>query len=310
MPLNPIDQAHALQIQAGILGRKTGHGFEDSVTKEINSIRYPLAITDLGQSHVLTGDPAMLLMNYVAGRLGITGVTAATAISTGALATSEEGKRWLSINGANISRCKSDIVLTLARGNRYTTIGISTKQCNNRQPTNAQLYFTTARGFVKLLRDHSVVVSDCTLNALRQFCGDSGFRPADVPAAMINRKTDPRRFFWEEIDPIGRKEWERIFTDEQAKISQLLFQKAYIEDDIVPEYLLHKTKRSDSWNKTEVAIFAINELVALSVAYQGFVTRPYCVRKGSYRDPKGVIHIAPRFGIIQMQRAGQAQHPE
>lgn len=35
----------------------------------------------------------------------------------------------------------------------------------------------------------------------------------------------------------------------------------------------------------------------------------YAVRKGTYKDPLGVQHEAPRFGIVQMQRGGQKQHP-
>ena len=42
MALDPVDEAHALQIQAGILGRKAGHGFEDTLTTKINSAAYPL----------------------------------------------------------------------------------------------------------------------------------------------------------------------------------------------------------------------------------------------------------------------------
>jgi hypothetical protein len=224
MALEAIDQAHALQIQAGILGRNSGHAFEDRVTKEINALRYPFALEPLPLGHVFTGDPAILLLRYIAGRLKITTITSATAISTGALATSEEGKRWLSINGASISRCKSDLILTLSRGRQRMTVGISTKQCNNTKPTNAQLYFTTARGFVNLLRENRIPVPEDALTALRQFCGDSGFRPIDDPLIARNRTTDPRRFFWEETNAAGRAGWERIFSQTQAEISRLLFQ--------------------------------------------------------------------------------------
>ena len=43
--------------------------------------------------------------------------------------------------------------------------------------------------------------------------------------------------------------------------------------------------------------------------YSGFSHKEYSVRKGSFKDPEGVKHQAPRFGIIQMQRGGQKQHP-
>ena len=39
------------------------------------------------------------------------------------------------------------------------------------------------------------------------------------------------------------------------------------------------------------------------------IKKGYSVRKGQYRDPEGAEHEAPRFGIVQMQRGGQKQHP-
>lgn len=311
MALSPIDEAHALQIQAGTLGRRAGHTFEDTIAQEINKFGYPLSVPAVAQGHVFTGDPAALLLTYIANKLGVPRILNASAISTGALATSEEGKRWLSINGVAVSRSKSDLVITLhASKDRAWTVGVSTKQCNNKKPTNAQLYFTTARGFVSLLQNNGFAVSDAAVRALRQFCGDVGFRPQDDPALLRGRLIDPRRFFWEEIDPAGREEWQRLFADHQDVISRLLLQKAYLNDPFVPEYLLHKARRSTAWINTEVAIYSIEELIALSRAYQGFATRSYSVTKGSHRDPPGVTHFAPRFGVIQMQRGGQKQHPE
>lgn len=311
MALDPVDEAHALQIQAGILGRKAGHGFEDTLTAKINSAAYPLTALANRLSNVATGDPADLLVRYIAETLGYAEVAGASAISTGALATSEAGVKWLSINGANVSRCKSDLVVTLkARHGLSTTVGVSTKQCNNPSPTNAQLYFTTARGFVNLLRKHGLAVSDLALDALRQFCGDAGCRPADDPAAMVGRAVDPRRYFWEEIQSKGRVELEALLTMHQDTITRLLLQKAYIDDPLVPEYMLHKTKKSASWDQTEVAMYTIDDLILRSARYQGFTTRAYSVHKGSHKDPPGVKHLAPRFGIVQMQRGGQKQHPE
>lgn len=311
MALEPIDEVHALQIQAGTLGRKAGHKFEDSITQRINDMKYPVTVPAAMRGHVHTGDPAVQLLNYIGASEKFARITGAVAISTGALATSEEGKKWLAVNGASVSRCKSDLVLTLADGAREpVTFGVSTKQCDNRTPTNAQLYFTTARGFVNLLRNNGVAVSDAALAALRQFCGDAGFRPSDDAKALKGRRTDPRRFFWEEISTAGRREWEKIFSAHQNKITTLLLQKAYMDDPFVPDYVLHKTKKSAGWAKTEVAIYSVKELVRLSKGYQGFATRAYSVRKGSYRDPPGVQHLAPRFGAIQMQRGGQQQHPD
>ena len=310
MALTPIDEIHALQIQAGVLGRKAGHLFEDNITSEINTLTYPYQTSPFEQPHLSSGDPALLLLNYIAHREGIRNIQSAVAISTGALATSEAGKQWLSINGANVSRCKSDLVITLvSEEGRTITVGVSTKQCNNRTPTNAQLYFTTAIGFSTLLRSNSIHVSDEAVYALRQFCGDPGFRPLDEINDSV-RLSDPRRYFWEEIDQQGRMEWEEILTYQQDQVSRLLFQKAYLNDPFTPDYILHKTKASNGWNQTEVAIYSIDEIIDLSRAYGGFRKRSYSVRKGSYKDPQGVEHDAPRFGIIQMQRGGQAQHPQ
>jgi len=311
MALTPIDDVHALQIQAGTLGRKAGHAFEDSICAEINALSYPLKVGDLASRHLFTGDPALLLLQYIGRQQNSQAVHAASALSTGALATSEEGRRWLTINGSNVSRCKSDIVITMSfDGVTKKTFGVSTKQCNNKTPTNAQLYFTTARGFAKLLTDNGIAVTPDAIKELRKFCGDSGYRPLDDPNVMVGRQVDPRRYFWEELCPGGRGEWERVLAELQDQVTCLLLQKAYIDDPFIPEFLIHKTRSTPCWNATEVAIYSIEELVALSRLYQGFATKAYSVRKGSHRDPPGVTHLAPRFGVIQMQRGGQAQHPE
>ena len=198
MALIPIDNVHALQIQAGVLGRRTGHAFEDTITQEINSFAYPFKPHAPAGTHVYTGDPAALLLSYIGHREGIHIIRGATALSTGALATSEDGKKCLSINGLSISRCKSDLVITLEGDNgKILSVGVSTKQCNNKSPTNAQLYFTTARGFANLLQVNGISVSETAIAALRQFCGDAGFRPLDQAEKLRNRVVDPRRYFWE-----------------------------------------------------------------------------------------------------------------
>jgi hypothetical protein len=294
-----------------VIGRKAGHAFEDAICSQIHGLDYPFVAAPLFGRHLFQGDPARLILSYFLRHFDAAGLRSAVAISTGALATSEDGRQWLQINGANISRCKSDIVITLTflDGN-IATIGVSTKQCNNPKPTNAQLYFTTARGFSKLLRENGIGVSDGAVEALRQFCGDVGFRPLDNPATVADRQVDPRRYFWEELPDQSRLEWETILRDNQGQITRLLLQKAYMDDPFVPDFVVHKAKRAPFWDQTEVAIYAVDELVDLSRAYQSFTTKPYSVRKGAYRDPAGVTHLAPRFGIVQMQRGGQKQHPE
>ena len=312
MTLTPIDEAHALQIQAGTLGRKAGHAFEDRITEHINGTSYPLQFDDLLSRHLNIGEPAYVVLNYISSVFGKSQINQAVAISTGALATSEEGKKWLEVNGVRVKRCKSDLIITLKFANKSEeTIGVSTKQCNNKNPTNAQLYFTTARGFSALLKMHGMPISDAAVDALRQFCGDKGFRPSDLESDLEGRQLDPRRYFWEEINDTGRSEWEKVLGDRQDEITGLLIQKAYLDDPFAPDLVLHKTKRSETWDQTELAIYTVGELIHHSREYGGFSLKPYSVRKGSYKDPPGAAHhMAPRFGIVQMQRGGQAQHPE
>ena len=312
MALTPTDEQHALQIQAGTLGRKAGHEFEDNLTAKLNSLSMPHQITVVYNpaEHLFIEEPEQSVLNYICSRKNITNLEKIIALSTGALATSEAGKKWLDINGVKVSKCKSDVIITLKPvGKKEITVGISTKQCNNKNPTNAQLYFTTARGFCNLLRKNGIAVSENAENALRQFCGDEGFRPLDFSPMIKNRQSDPRRFFWEEINEKGRIELEKILLEKQDEITRLLLQKAYLDDPFAPDFILHKTKKAESWKKTEIALYTVDELVNLSKKYAGFALEPYSVRKGSFRDLQGVTHLAPRFGIVQMQRGGQSQHP-
>ena len=312
MALNPIDEQHALQIQAGIIGRKAGHKFEDALTAKINLLTTPFSPKKIADDsiHVFVGEPERIVLDYICSKFAISEVKKVTAISTGVLATSEEGKKWLDVNGIKVTKCKSDVILNITSNHgKEITVGISTKQCNNKTPTNAQLYFTTARGFCELLRNNGFEISSKGELALRQFCGDAGFRPQDNASLLIGRKIDPRRFFWEEINKQGRSELEKLFTEKQDEITLLLFQKAYLDDPFAPDFVLHKTKRAESWGKTETALYTVDEIVMLSRRYNGFNLKPYSVRKGRYKDPLGITHLAPRFGIVQMQRGGQKQHP-
>ena len=299
-----------MQIRAGMAGRRAGHRFEDSLAAHVNALPCPVDVPGLPEGHVFTGDPALLLLAYIGRSLSVSSIASVTAQATGELATSEHGRHSLSVDGVAVSRCKSDIVLDIQSGDgRRFLVGVSTKQCNKNTPTNAQLFFTTAQAFCNLLRSHGIAVPEEAVYALRQFCGDEGFRPLDMPDTA-DRQTDPRRFFWEEILPEGRKAWEEIFSRHQDGISGLLFQKAYLGDPFVPTFLLHKTRAAPGWDSTEVALYSMDEIIALSRAYRGFHTKAYSVRKGAYKDPPGSApHEAPRFGIIQMQRGGQKQHP-
>lgn len=192
MALAPIDGKHARQIQAGQRGRNAGHRFEDQLAHAINSTPWPLHPLHLPK-HVCTGPPSDLLLSYIAQSTNLPVVQRATAVSTGALATSEEGARWLKVNGVSLNRTKSDIVLTIhgRPGSSPHICGVSVKHCNHRHPTNAQLFFTTARAFSTTLASAGIPVPDSAVLALRQFCGDHGLRPCDHPEALLKQGRRP-----------------------------------------------------------------------------------------------------------------------
>lgn len=66
MALTPNDEAHALQIQAGTLGRKSGHAFEDRITEFINKFQYPIRFPESIEEHLITGEPAYSVLHYIA----------------------------------------------------------------------------------------------------------------------------------------------------------------------------------------------------------------------------------------------------
>lgn len=307
MALKPDNARHASQIEAGTTGRKRGHSFESIVAETINRIRMPFSRQPLSGC-LFKGNPGSALLNFLLNDLNLDRISEARAISAGALATAEEGAKELLVNGIPIRRCKSDVILTIESGGKKITKGVSVKQCGNKQPTNAQLYFSTATAFCQLLRDNKIQVSDKAVEAMRMFCGDSGFRPLDNPAGLRNRRCDPNRWFWEELPAAAKNELETIFTKQQDAITRLLLQKAYLNDPFPPEYLVHQT-RHISGSEPEFAIFSIEGFIRLSRDFWEFHTRPYCIKKGSHKDPPDVEHLAPRFGVVQFQRGGQKQHP-
>ncbi len=310
MALKAKNKAHASQISAGTKGRNTGHSFEKSIANDINQLCKSTVNTVPTPTNILKGNPGLLLVSFILNRLKISSFISIKAYCLGDLATSETKHDPLIVDGIVITKSKSDILIVIDEGKpKHRLIGVSVKQCNTKSPTNAQLYFTTARAFLDLLEQNCFSISPNAITALRQFCGDIGFRPIDNKS-ITNRITDNRRFFWEEIDAKGRIYLENLITKHQAEISKLLLQKAYSKDPISPEFVMHKTRSSSSPNQVEVALYSIDELIGYSCQYRGFELKPYSVRKGSFKDPSGVTHLAPRFGIIQMQRGGQAQHPE
>ena len=191
MALKPLDEAHALQIQAGTLGRRRGHDFEDALTKQINEFGCPYSVPEAtSNNHVFDGDASRHLINYICQKEGLQKLVKVSALSTGALATDEEGKHLLSHEGIDIRRCKSDMLLTLHPEKGVPiTVGISMKQCNTKTPTNAQLFCSTASAFAKMLRDNAIPLSNAAEVALKQFCGEAGYAPSDSEAIARGRKT-------------------------------------------------------------------------------------------------------------------------
>lgn len=151
-------------------------------------------------------------------------------------------------------------------------------------------------------------LSQDALRAMRQFCGDVGFRPFDN-CDCSKRVSTPERYFWEEIDNDGRLEWEQVLREKQDEITRLLLQKGYSNDPFPPEIIFHKTRKTESATDEEIAVFSVDQFIELSHKYSSFTYSTYRVKKGRYKEPESITHQAPRFGVIQMQRGGQKQHP-
>lgn len=311
MALAAESREHLLQIQAGALGRKKGHKFEGELAQTINNLDFTNNLLTVDTTEgVYKGNPAILLLNFICSKFKSLGpFENVTALSTGSIATAEkELKTDIIFNGKRITRTKSDLILLFenVEGDTFT-FGVSTKQCNTKSPTNAQLFFTTASKFCGHLRNHGFEIPHNAEVELKKFCGDKGFTPNDF--GIANRQVDPRRFFWEELEPSGKDFWETLFSDNQDQISNILFRKAYKDDPLEPTFILHKTRKIEDQTAQEYAIYDLDDLLLLSRKYRGFEKNLYQVNKGSYRDPRDIFHEAPRFGIIQMQRGGQKQHP-
>jgi hypothetical protein len=308
MALTPKDSKHALQILAGTTGRKKGHEFEFALAELVNNAGN--SIDSSNQiTGVFTGNPALGLIKKCLNVCGWDSYDSIEAIPLGALATAEDGKKWLEVNNVKVKASKSDILLNIYRNTDIKTIGVSVKQCLATKPTNPQLFLSTARAFCNLLRRSNIAVSESAEIAMRQFCGDEGFRPIDDSALMRTRKSNPVRFYWEEINRQGLIEWEALLTNKQDEVTRLLLQKAYLDDPFSPEVIIQKTKKVLS-GPEEFAIYSIDELVSKSREHVGFVktSKTEVSKSKSYDVPKGVKHECPKFGIVQMQRFGNKQN--
>ena len=293
---------------AGTTGRHKGHSYEDSLAKKLNELPMPYSGNSINSAKILFyGKPEIILLDKVLNYIGWTSCTKIKAYGTGKLATSEYGDGAMTIDGHSIKSTKSDVLVVIENNNQKKTLGISVKQCNNKTPTNAQVYFTTATAFYKLVVENGFALSNKALIAMQQFCGDAGFRPRDH-IDCSKRIPTPERYFWEEIDSDGRKEWETLFKNHQDEVTKLLLQKGYSDDPFPPEIIFHKTKKIEGTNE-EIAVFTMDKFIELSKKFSKFTCSQYRVCKGSHKEPEWISHLAPRFGVVQMQRGGQKQHP-
>lgn len=306
---NARNTKHAAQIEAGTSGRRKGHLFEKTLSAELNNIEISQDLLPAVGGHLFTGTPSRNLIRYILSKKKIKHARKVNSYWLGGLATSGEGDRLFGDDKKEIGKSKSDIAVEIETHKEKILVGVSVKTCNKNKPTNDQIFFTTASAFCRLLRENGIPVSEIAEHGLKMFCGDAGWRPIDTDENIFQkRKSDPERWYFEELPIEAKNEWNRIFTDFQKEVTKVLLQKAYIGDPLPPDFLLHQTVYCSDINQCEVAIFSIEEIAELSTKHAGFETPQYFIRKGRFKgDPNP--HLAPRFGYIQFQRGGQKQHP-
>lgn len=310
MALTPNNSAHKNQIEAGTKGRNKGHKFEVKLTSMINELdakSNPICQTSIIKN-LVKGNPAIELLQYISNDLKCD-IYDVEAWCVGGLATSGSNSSFNSL-GVEIKHCKSDVLIKLHTSTGEYVKGVSVKTCSKKTPSNAQLFFTTATAFCTLLETNRIKVSPNAKEGLSKFCGDKGLTPKDLLSQkdLNDRLSDPKRFYWEELDLKVQQEWEDIFNTHQDKITLLLLQKAYNDDPYPPEFILHQTRKYEEIDNVEVALYSMEEFTSCSRNFNKFHLSDYIIRKGTYKnDP--ITHKAPRFGFIQFQRGGQKQHP-
>lgn len=306
MPLVANNTQHAGQIAAGTAGRNRGHAFEAALAGQLSQVG-AVGYADPGR-HLVEGDPATELARYIAAHeVGIANPRVIGAYWLGGLATAGAGDQILGPRGLPVTRSKSDVLVVIGHDNGAERIGVSIKTCFNPTPTNAQLYCSTAVAFCGLIRSNGLAVSANAERAMRMFCGDPGFRPMDTVSVPHTRRSTPERWFWEELAPDARHEWEALLDSKGGEVLRILLRDAYAGDVYRPKYVMHVRQRASDPTRVPLALFSVDELVNLSVAYKGFETREYRVNKGRFKgDP--ALHHAPRFGIVQFQPLGNAQN--
>lgn len=306
MALNPLSDAHAAQILAGVAGRLQGHKFEEQLTGLVNLIGKESFQPSGMNGHHYDGNPAVGLLNFLLAREREDVGVSARAEWLGGLGTGGTGSRGSEILNTEVKKSKSDIVVELNIDGRVQAFGISVKTCSKKSPTNAQIYFTTATAFCDRLENKGIEVPLGARNALRKFCGDHGFRPSDLGDEQSVTRSD--RYFWEEI-PDGETDWwKRFLTENHHLVLDTLLRLGYDDDPLPPTVVLHQRSKPKSFEQVPIAVYWIEDLISRSIAVSGFCTKPYRVYKGTGRDPTKE-HQAPRFGVVQFQRGGQKQHP-
>ncbi|MFX0100112.1 MAG: hypothetical protein ACFFCS_11075 [Candidatus Hodarchaeota archaeon] len=303
-----MSEKYKKQVEAGTTGRKKGHKFEEILCEKINEFEIQELPPNKIEKNVVKGNPVEILLQYIIQTepLNVKEIKEVKASWLGGLATSGKGDIVKDDAGKEIKKSKSDVLLDFHYHNgKIQKFGISVKSCNNKKPTNDQMFFTTATAFCKLLNDNGFNVSEKGKEALRRFCGDTNYRPDDLltdeqKAIRKKNKLDLERWFWEELPFEGREELEKIIRENQNEITNLLLRKAYPEDPYPPEYLIHQTVKYEDINNVKVAIFTIYELVQFSYHFNKFCKKDYTV--------KGNSHQAPRFGFIQFQRKGSKKN--
>ena len=107
MALTPNDTKHALQIQAGIIGRKTGHKFEVTLAANINKVKCPINQKPLPDI-LIYGNPEINVIKKALSVIGWSKCDKVEAIALGKLATADGGKQWLQVHGVVVKACKSE----------------------------------------------------------------------------------------------------------------------------------------------------------------------------------------------------------
>lgn len=314
MALDPKSEGHLFQIEAGTEGRLKGHKFEEVVTEELNNIDFMSGNTfiECVKPNVYHGNPANALVSHISQDKGKQ-INRLNAYWLGGLATARAGDNILNENGEKITGSKSDILMDVEyEDGTNERIGVSAKACSN----NAQMALTTVSVFCGMLRENGIDVSDDAEIGLKMFCGEVGYRPIDgyVPKDMSNvpqdRKARQDRWFWEELSNQVKQEWEKIFTENQLKITMMLLQcaRTYKTDSYKPTYILHECEKHSDIGNCKVAVMSVEEFATYSQLFDSFGIKEKRISKGSYKGIDMAIHQYPHFGFIQFQPIGNQQN--